>query len=127
MAIQLSYLQPREKRKYGLIQLTVPKRAKYGLIKLIGGKKIHIEEHGTDIHDRTLGTIYVQLKNRNEWQNVNERMVTLGHAWVMRMYYGHLSKERQNKLNQLERWAKSKQVGLWKSSNPISPWKWRRS
>jgi hypothetical protein len=24
---------------------------------------------------------------------VNARMVTLGHAWVMRKYYGHLSEE----------------------------------
>ena len=59
-------------------------------------------------------------------QNVNERMVTLGHAWVMRMYYDHLPKSRQQKLNQLERWAKSKRVGLWKTDNPIPPWQWRQ-
>ncbi|MBT8113186.1 MAG: thermonuclease family protein, partial [Gammaproteobacteria bacterium] len=51
--------------------------------------------------------------------------VTLGHAWVMRKFYNHLPKERQNKLNKLEAWAKTKKVGLWKSSNAVPPWKWR--
>ena len=98
-----------------------------GLIKLIGGKSVKLEVHGIDAHGRTLGTLFVYLQDKGEWQNVNERMVTLGHAWVMRLYYGHLPKSRQQKLNQLERWAKSKSVGLWKTDNPAPPWKWRKS
>ena len=97
-----------------------------GLVKLIGGKSVKFEGHGTDIYGRTLCTLFIHLPEKNEWQNVNERMVTLGHAWVMRMYYSHLPKTRQQKLNQLERWAKSKRVGLWKTENPIPPWKWRK-
>ncbi len=100
--------------------------AKRGLIKLIGGKTAKIEVHGSDVHGRTLGTLFVFLQDKGEWQNVNERMVTIGHAWVMRMYYDHLPKSRQQKLNQLERWAKSKRVGLWKNENPIPPRKWRK-
>lgn len=99
--------------------------AKYGLIKLIGRQTVHLEEHGIDNYGRTLATIYVWHRQKNEWLNVNERMVTLGHAWVMRRYYDHLSKDRQDKLNRLERWAKSKKVGLWRAPNPIPPWKWR--
>ncbi len=99
--------------------------AKFGLIKMIGGRMVHLEEHGTDQHERTFATIYVKRENDSEWVNVNERMVTLGHAWVMRAYYSHLPKERRDKLNSLERWAKSKKVGLWQTSNPIPPWKWR--
>ena len=99
--------------------------AKYGLIKLIGGRKVRIEEHGIDPYERTLATIYVQHGYGSEWMNVNERMVTLGHAWVMRRFYDHLPKDRQDKLNRLERWARSKRVGLWQISNPIPPWKWR--
>jgi len=101
--------------------------AKYGLVKLIGGKRIRIEEHGIDFHGRTLATIYIWNNQKNEWMNVNERMVTLGHAWVMRRFYNHLPKDRQDKLNKLERWAKSKQVGLWHASNPIPPWEWRNA
>ncbi|MEO0972228.1 MAG: thermonuclease family protein [Pseudomonadota bacterium] len=33
--------------------------ARYGLIKLIGGKDIRLEVHGTDVHGRTLATLYV--------------------------------------------------------------------
>ena len=98
-----------------------------GLIKLIGGKSVKLEVHGSDVHGRTLGTLFVYMQDKGEWQNVNERMVTLGHAWVIRLYYGHLPKLRQQKLNQLERWAKSKSVGLWKTENPAPPWKWRKS
>ncbi len=99
--------------------------AKFGLIKLIGGRKVHLEEHGLDRYERTLATIYVQHGYGSEWINVNERMVTLGHAWVMRRFYDHLPKDRKDQLNRLERWARSKKVGLWKTPNPIPPWKWR--
>lgn len=101
--------------------------AKYGLVKLIGGKRIRIEEHGIDFHGRTLATIYIWNNQKSEWMNVNERMVTLGHAWVMRRFYNHLPKDRQDKLNKLERWAKSKQIGLWHASNPVPPWEWRNA
>ena len=99
--------------------------AKAGLIKLIGGRHVYLEEHGTDRYERMLTTLYVSQENESEWINVNERMVTLGHAWVMRAYYKHLPKHRQDKLNKLESWAKSKKVGLWKSPNPVPPWNWR--
>jgi micrococcal nuclease len=99
--------------------------AKFGLIKMIGGRKVYLEEHGEDLHGRTLATIYVRQGHGSELMNVNARMVTLGHAWVMRKYYGHLPKERQTELNKLERWARSKKVGLWKNHNPTPPWMWR--
>jgi endonuclease YncB( thermonuclease family) len=99
--------------------------ARYGFTKLFGGRSITLEVHGRDTHGRTLATIYVREANGSEWLNVNERMVMLGHAWVMRMYYDHLPKERQNQLNRLETWAKTKKVGLWKTENPTPPWKWR--
>lgn len=101
--------------------------AKYGLIKLVGGRDIRFEEHGQDKHGRTFATIYVQDGFSDKWINVNARMVTLGHAWVMRRFYKHLTKERQNELNRLERWAKTKKVGLWNTPNPIPPWKWRNN
>jgi len=96
-----------------------------GLIKLIGGRRIRIEDHGTDCYGRTLATLYVPGKTAGTWLNVNERMVVLGHAWVMRRYYGHLARERQARLNRAERWARSKHMGLWRQENPVPPWKWR--
>lgn len=100
--------------------------AAYGLIKLVGGRRVVLEQHGMDPYGRTLATIYVRHANGEEWLNVNERMVTLGHAWVMRKFYDHLPKDRQAKLNRLEAWARSKKVGLWSTENPIPPWRWRK-
>lgn len=97
--------------------------ATHGLVKLIGGKTVNLEVHGLDTYGRTLATIYV--KQERKWQNVNERMITLGHAWVMRMFYDHLPPDRQSKLERLEAWAKSKKVGLWAAENPTAPWLWR--
>lgn len=96
-----------------------------GLIKIIGGRSIYFESHGADRHERTLATIYIW--NGNEIMNVNERMVILGHAWVMRKWCDGLSQQRLDKLIQLERWARSKRVGLWKADNPIPPWLWRKT
>lgn len=96
-----------------------------GLVKLIGGRYVHMEQHGVDKHGRTLATIYVRDRDDSEWINVNERMVTLGHAWVMRKYYDRLPKRRKDQLNRLERWARSKRVGLWRTPNPMPPWRWR--
>jgi len=100
--------------------------AKYGLIKLVGGRTVHLEEYGLDNFGRTLATVYVRHANGRDWQNVNERMVTLGHAWVMRLSYDHLPSDRQYKLNKLEAWAQSRNVGLWSAPNPIPPWRWRK-
>ncbi len=99
--------------------------AKYGLIKIVGGQNVRLEEHGEDNYGRTLATMYVWSEEKNEWLNVNERMVTLGHAWVMRRFYDHLTEDRKERLNRLERWAKSKKVGLWHQNEPTPPWKWR--
>jgi len=99
--------------------------AKYGLMKLISKRKVRLEEHGIDYYGRILATLYVQHEHGSEYMNVNERMVTLGHAWVMRRYYDHLPKCRQTKLNRLERWSKTKKVGLWRTPDPIPPWRWR--
>lgn len=100
--------------------------AKYALIKMIGGQRVRLEMHGMDVHGRTLGTLYIWSHKKKDWLNVNERMVTLGHAWVMYKYYSHLPQDRRDKLDSLERWARSKKIGLWQTSNPIPPWLWRR-
>ncbi len=95
-----------------------------GLVKLIGGKEVYLEPYGLDRYGRNLATIYVMQKH--ELINVNECMVKRGHAWVMRLFYEHLSKPRQMRLNKLESWAKKKRVGLWQLENPIPPWEYRK-
>ena len=98
--------------------------AKAGLIKLIGGRDVYLEEFGVDGYGRLLATVYV--KSDGELINVNEKMVVKGHAWVMRRFFKKLSRGRQVQLNRLESWAKEKRVGLWASDNPCPPWEWRK-
>lgn len=99
--------------------------AKAGLIKLIGGRKVRMEIHGRDDFGRTLATLYVSVMNDRKWLNVNERMLVLGHAWVMRKYFDHLPVSRQEKLFRLVNWAKSRRVGLWSAPDVIPPWIWK--
>lgn len=99
--------------------------AKYGLIKLIGGKNIRFETHARDRYGRTVATVYVQVPGSPDWINVNARMVTRGHAWVYRQFYQHLPDDRKAELNRLERWARENKVGLWKLPDPVPPWQWR--
>ena len=75
-----------------------------------------------EILTAALSPRYMFGQKRGEWLNVNERMVVLGYAWMMRKFYIHLSRKRQITLNRMETWAKSKKVGLWKAHNPIPPW-----
>lgn len=98
-----------------------------GLIKMIGGKWVKLEKHGIDPYGRTIATLFIFSVEKGEWINVNERMVMYGHAWVMRIFYNHLPKQRKWKLNDLEKWAKSKRIGLWEKEDPIPPWEWRKS
>lgn len=99
--------------------------AKYGLIKLIGGRKIRIEERGLDKFGRTVATIFVLQRGGTEWINVNARMVVLGHAWVSRMLCRNLPQNRRAELFRMQKWARSKKVGLWGTENPTPPWEHR--
>jgi len=100
--------------------------ARFGLIKMIGGRRIRFENHGQEKFGRTLATVYVFDHEESQWVNVNARMVMLGHAWVSRHLYQHLPRHRQRELDRLERWARGKRVGLWKTAAPEPPWRWRK-
>ncbi len=100
--------------------------ARYGLIKLVGGRRVRIEEHAQDEYGRTVATLYVKRDSDGQWINVNARMVTLGHAWVYQQQSRHLPKQRRDELDRLERWARSHGVGLWQHPHPVPPWQWRR-
>ena len=102
-------------------------QATSGLRKLIAGRLVLLEQHGQDQYGRTLATIYAVHLTNHECINVNEHMVMLGHAWVNRLHYGHLPPDRQDKLNDLQRRAKSERLGLWSEPNPMPPWTWRKT
>lgn len=105
-----------------------------GLIKLIGGKTVFLENHDVDQYGRIVATIFLLPENSTGGEtetvaarglNVNERMVALGHAWVYRQFYDYLPEARRDTLNRAENWARTRKVGLWRTENPIPPWEWR--
>lgn len=63
---------------------------------------------------------------RKQADECEERMIMLGHAWVLGGYCAHLPQEHQRQLFRLEAWARSKKVGLWREPDPVPPWLWRR-
>ncbi len=91
---------------------------------MVGKNSIYYEDHGTDIYDRLVATVYLSMPD-GTLQNINERMVMLGHAWVMPQYYQFLPLHRRQKLHKLEAWACNKKIGLWQNESAIPPWKWR--
>lgn len=99
--------------------------AKYGLIKLVGGRTVHYERHGVDRYERTLATLYVWDRDESVWLNVNLRMVMLGHAWVSPPLLEHLPTTRRKEMLAVSRWARRKRVGLWNDPSPVPPWQWR--
>lgn len=99
--------------------------AKYGLIKLVGGRTVHYEIHGVDRYQRTLATLYVWDREESVWLNVNLRMVMLGHAWISPSLPRHLPASRKKELLAVSRWARRKRVGLWNDPAAVPPWQWR--
>jgi len=102
------------------------KVARYGLIKLIGGRPVRVEPKGiVDDYNRVIATLYVDTGVNIGWLDVNARMVILGHAWVLRRHEHHMTMARRSELIRMESWARNKKIGLWKDEVPIPPWEWR--
>jgi len=93
--------------------------ARLGLAELIDGKDIFYQVHTRDELGRVLSTIFALIDG--SWTNVNVRMVGLGHAWVRRTDFDHLSSERQEELDRMERSAKTCRLGLWGPVDPVPP------
>ncbi len=93
--------------------------ARRGLAELIDGKDIFYQAHACDELGRVVSTIFALIDG--SWTNVNVRMVGLGHAWVKRADFDHLSIERQDELERMERSAKTCRLGLWGPVDPLPP------
>ncbi|GIK33735.1 MAG: hypothetical protein AMXMBFR45_23660 [Gammaproteobacteria bacterium] len=72
-----------------------------------------------DQYDRLIAVLYVGRLN------VNEQMVTDGHAWAFRRYLGQLDGDEH--YCELEAAARTKRRGLWSlpSARWVPPWIWR--
>ena len=109
--VRLSYIDaPELKQPYG-------EKSRDHLNTLLNEKKIRIREDGVDRYSRSLQTLFVGQ------ENINERMVSDGFAWVYKY-----NRKNETLIN-FEKQAKDNNLGLWNrnESRPIPPWVWRKS
>ena len=91
-------------------------KAKQFISSLVSDKRVRIEPETVDQYGRTVGVVLVNGKN------INEQMVTNGHAWVFRKY---CTADYCKEWLKLEEKARKSQAGLWQDANPMPPWEWR--
>lgn len=101
---------PESKQAYG-------QKSKQALSGAIVSKTVTIDNHGNDIYNRMLGTVW------SEGYDINASMVASGYAWVYR-YKGIATVSDYVKF---ENSAKEAGNGLWKDAQPVPPWDWRRA
>jgi endonuclease YncB( thermonuclease family) len=110
--------------KIRLVEIDAPEKdqpwgqkSKQALSDLIFSLNVTVDSTGSDRYGRTLGTVF--LSNIN----INKNMVENGNAWAYTQYV------RDQNYFELQKSAKSKQLGLWSLSKDqtIAPWEWRKN
>lgn len=89
-------------------------RAKQAMSELVFGKTVGVVTVDRDRYGRTVGQVFT------ESENINEKMVQLGYAWVYRKY------AKNPKSFGFERMAREAKRGLWRDPKPVPPWEWRK-
>ena len=88
--------------------------AKAALSTWTQGKRAQIEIVDTDRHGRLVARMSVAD------EDLNRKLVELGHAWVYRKYL------RDESLLGAEATAREQRLGLWSAKMPIVPSEWRK-
>ena len=99
---------PEAQQEYG-------KESTIALKRMIEGRKVRVDTHGSDRYGRVLGIIYVGTND------INLAMVRYGNAW----HYSYHDKTPA--YIEAEKEARAKKVGLWSYPHPMNPYDFRRS
>lgn len=110
------------KEKIRFAQIDAPETSHFGsptqpygkeagayLRQLVSNQTVRVEVETVDQYGRNVGTVFV------DGLNVNREMVKNGFAWVYRQY------AHDAELLDLEKSARTRQIGLWSLDNPIYP------
>lgn len=112
----------KEIQKVRLFGIDTPERdqpyarqARKALAKLVYGRDVRLETHGSDGYGRLLAIVYVDERD------VNAELIRVGAAWVFRKY------SDDEKRIALEDEARAAKRGLWAlpESERVPPWQWR--
>jgi len=101
---------PEKDQPYGL-------EAKNSLEELIGGKVVRLDIKDMDRYGRVDAYVFVGSLN------VNLEQVKRGLAWA---YTEYLDRPYISEFYEVEKKARSKELGLWRQANPTPPWEWRK-
>ncbi len=92
------------------------KAAKRHLASIVARRTVDIEPVAKDRYGRIVALVYLN------GQNINERMVKDGYAWVYRRY---CKKSFCRQWLVYEAKARERKIGLWQDPHSVPPWKWR--
>lgn len=92
------------------------KKAKQLTSQLTFNKRVHVEPTVIDKYGRSVAFIKVGEKC------LNEELIVSGLAWV---YGQYCTDVKCDKWLELEKQARSEEIGLWSDPNPIAPWDYR--
>ena len=92
-------------------------RAKAALERLLRGKKVQVESHGTGYYGRTIGTVHVLGRDGRRTMNANQRMVRSGQAWVNRRYSQRYVADEEA--------ARRERNGVHRGGDAEKPWEFR--
>ena len=110
--LRLAYIDaPESKQSYG-------PEATDALKRMVLNKNIKVLITDVDGYGRYVADLYRNGKN------INETMITQGHAWAYLTYAKN--KAHKERLSTLQDKAKSKKLGLWKSRKVENPSDWRK-
>jgi len=95
------------------------RESKKALESLLSGKTVEIDAVKDDRYDRVVARVYVDGNDVDEW------LISNGHAWVARQY---AERAHDRHLCRLEHDARRGRRGLWNlpSSSRAAPWEWRQ-
>lgn len=99
---------PERKQDYGT-------KATLYVRRLCEGKAVTVIKTGTDRYKRTLGILYVDNLN------VNEYLVRQGLAWHYKQF------NTSHRLDSLEKLARKEKLNIWSLPNPVPPWEYRKN
>tara|TARA_B100000686_G_C16426438_1_gene779833 strand:- start:163 stop:648 length:486 start_codon:yes stop_codon:yes gene_type:complete len=89
-------------------------QAKSALVSKVERKLVRVTILDTDQYGRKVGKVWLNGRD------INQELVSEGHAWVYERYLLDKTLLDDQDL------AKSEKRGLWSSPEPIPPWRWRR-
>lgn len=93
------------------------KLAKNTATELVKNKKVQVRSYYTDRYGRSIVLLTVNK------QNLNERLVAEGLAWVSPKF---CKKKFCKKWKEKQKFAKDTRLGLWRDENPTPPWLWKK-